>query len=202
MWGLGQWSMMTNPHGDIVPSWTSLAKQDLIISHLYKITTITLFHSVSHVGGTIWIKKCRWLHSCAGIGWLPHVSEFPLFPRLLMDLKPWRTRRGFYPFNPWVNSTSLLRLYSTCLIYGYHPVKKKEPLPTLPQMYIQHLLLLCKSSGFCLQSPGKWPHRNRQTFNSIQFTGVFINCLSKGNVSPQTPLQPPAAHWYKEPSLS
>lgn len=96
-----------------------------------------LFYPVPHVGGAIWNKKCRWMqsNSCAGIGWLPHMSTFPLFPRQLMDLKPWRTRKGFYPFNPWVNSISLLRLKSTYLIYGYHPVRKQTSSHTSPNVY-------------------------------------------------------------------
>lgn len=131
MWGLGQWRIkyaMTNPHRGIALSWTFLAKPDLRISHLYKITTHTLFSPAPHVGGAIWIKKCKWMqsNSCAGMGWLLHGSTLPLFPRLLMDLKPWRTRKGLHPFYQWVNSTSQPRLQSIYLIYGYHPVRKQS----------------------------------------------------------------------------
>ena len=172
-------------------------KQNLIISHLSKITTNILFYPVLHVGAAIWIKKCKWMQSnfCAGIGWLPHVSAFPLFPRLLTDLKPWRTRRGFYPVYLWIYSTSQLTLQSTYLSATMITLyENKVPLPTLPQMCIHHLILLCKSSGFCLQSPGKGRHRNKQTLNSIQFTGVFINWLDNGNAAPQIPPQPSAEH--------
>lgn len=115
-----------------------LVKKDLIISNLSKITTNILFFPVPHVGAAIWIKKCKWMQSnfCAGIGWLPPVSAFPLFLRLLMDLKPWRTRRGFYPFYPWVYSTAQLTLQSTYLICDDHPVwKQSTSSHTSPNVY-------------------------------------------------------------------